>query len=200
MYRYITTELHFQTLSLTGFFSSRKSYPIRRIMSNTIIHLTPLGQDPTVSGYPSRQHWKPNRKLPGLAEHLCGQAGLRCAFPGDLVKKVVIQPDGPHSVQSVERSSSDAEQRKHRYGEIKMFYQCCGSGMFIPDTKFFHSGSQIRIKEFKYYNPKKWFLSSRKYDLGCSSRPDPDHDFYPSRIRGSKRHRIPDPDPQHCVL
>jgi hypothetical protein len=24
--------------------------------------------------------------------------------------------------------------------------------------------------------------------------------FYPSRIQGSKRHRIPDPDPQHCVL
>jgi hypothetical protein len=22
--------------------------------------------------------------------------------------------------------------------------------------------------------------------------------FYPSRIQGSKRHRIPDPDPQHC--
>ncbi len=23
--------------------------------------------------------------------------------------------------------------------------------------------------------------------------------FYPSRIQGSKRHRIPDPDPQHCL-
>ncbi len=59
---------------------------------------------------------------------------------------------------------------------------------------------------------KKWFLSSRKYDKGCSSRiPDPDADFLPiadpgsrgqkgteSRIQGSKRHRIPDPDPQHC--
>jgi hypothetical protein len=22
--------------------------------------------------------------------------------------------------------------------------------------------------------------------------------FYPSRLQGSKRHRIPDPDPQHC--
>jgi hypothetical protein len=30
--------------------------------------------------------------------------------------------------------------------------------------------------------------------------PDPDPDFspIPSRIQGSKRHRIPDPDPQHC--
>jgi hypothetical protein len=24
--------------------------------------------------------------------------------------------------------------------------------------------------------------------------------FYPSRIQGSKRHRISDPDPQHCIL
>jgi hypothetical protein len=29
--------------------------------------------------------------------------------------------------------------------------------------------------------------------------PDPDPDFYPSRIQGSKRQRISDPDPQHCV-
>ena len=30
--------------------------------------------------------------------------------------------------------------------------------------------------------------------------PDPDPDFfYPSRIPGSKGHRIPDPDPQHCL-
>ncbi len=43
------------------------------------------------------------------------------------------------------------------------------------------------------------FLSSKKYDPGCSSRiPDPDADFLPSRIQGSKKHPIPDPDPQHC--
>ncbi len=56
--------------------------------------------------------------------------------------------------------------------------------------------SRIRIKEFKYFNPKKWFLSSKKYDPGCSSRIQI-LTFYPSRIQGSKRHRIPDPDPQH---
>ena len=60
--------------------------------------------------------------------------------------------------------------------------QCCGSGMFIPDPTFFHPGSRIHITEFKYFNPKKktkkWFLSSGKYDPGCSSRiPDPDADF-----------------------
>jgi hypothetical protein len=25
----------------------------------------------------------------------------------------------------------------------------------IPDPNFFHPGSRIRIKEFKYFNPKK---------------------------------------------
>jgi hypothetical protein len=37
--------------------------------------------------------------------------------------------------------------------------------------------------------------------MGCSSRiriPDADLAFFPSRIRGSKRLRIP--DPQHCFL
>jgi hypothetical protein len=44
--------------------------------------------------------------------------------------------------------------------------QCCGSGMFIldPGSEFFPS--RIRIKEFKYFKPKKWFLSSRKYGPG----------------------------------
>ncbi len=77
-----------------------------------------------------------------------------------------------------------------------------GSNFFpsrIPDPNCLHPGSRIRIKEFKYFNPKKWFLSSRKYDPGCSSRIRM-LTFYPSRIQGSKRHRIPDLDPQHCCL
>jgi hypothetical protein len=37
----------------------------------------------------------------------------------------------------------------------------------IPDPSIPDLGSQIRIKEFKYFNPKKWFLSSMKYDPGC---------------------------------
>ncbi len=46
-------------------------------------------------------------------------------------------------------------------------------------------------------------LCSRKYDPGCSFRiPDPDPDFtHPgSRIQGSKRHLIPDPDPQYWFV
>ncbi len=43
------------------------------------------------------------------------------------------------------------------------------------DPTFFHPGSEffpsrIRIEEFKYFNPKKWIQSSRKYEPGCSSR------------------------------
>jgi hypothetical protein len=61
--------------------------------------------------------------------------------------------------------------------------------MFIPDPTFFHPGSRIRIKEFKYFNPKKtkkWFLSYRKYDPGCSSR-IPDPDFLPIPDPGVKK-------------
>jgi len=85
--------------------------------------------------------------------------------------------------------------------------------MFIldPGSDFFFSGSRIQgikdpgsgsaSKEFKYFYPKKLFLSCRKYDLGCSSQiPDPDPDFFQYRIPdpGVKKHRIP--DPQHCIL
>jgi hypothetical protein len=40
----------------------------------------------------------------------------------------------------------------------------------IPDPGSESFPSRILIKEFKYFNPKKWFQSSRKYDLGCSFR------------------------------
>ncbi len=77
----------------------------------------------------------------------------------------------------------------------------------IPDPTFFYPGSRIRTvsipdpgsssKNLSILTPKKakkWFLSSKKYDPGCSSRiPDPDADFLPSRIQGSKRYPIPDP-------
>ncbi len=62
----------------------------------------------------------------------------------------------------------------------------------IPDPNCLHPGSRIRIKEFKYFNPKKWFPSSRKYYSGCSSRiPDPDADFLPIPDPGVKK--APDP-------
>jgi hypothetical protein len=46
------------------------------------------------------------------------------------------------------------------------------------------TGSRIRIsiKEFEYFNPKKWFLSTQKYDPGCPSDPD----FLPIPDPGSR--------------
>jgi hypothetical protein len=76
--------------------------------------------------------------------------------------------------------------------------------MFIPgilDPNFFHPGFHICIIEFNYFNPKKWFLSSRKYDSGCLSHdPDPGSLFFTRpgpRVQESKRHQIP--DPQHWI-
>jgi hypothetical protein len=50
-----------------------------------------------------------------------------------------------------------------------------------------------------HFNPKKWFLSSRKYDPGCSFRIRIQFFFYLSRIKGQKGtgSRFLDPDPQH---
>ncbi len=70
---------------------------------------------------------------------------------------------------------------------------------FVPDlrSEFFPS----RIQDQKYSGPRikelriKDFLSSRKYDLGCSSRIRI-LIFYLSWIQGSKMHRVL--DPQHC--
>ncbi len=72
----------------------------------------------------------------------------------------------------------------------------------IPDQIFFHPGSRIRIKEFKYlqyFNPKKWFLSSRKYDLGCSSSIRI-LTFYTTRIPDPGVNKAPDPGPGTATL
>ncbi len=71
----------------------------------------------------------------------------------------------------------------------KIHGQCCESGVFIldPGSEFFNPGSLLYIKEFKYFKPNYSFISSRKYDPGCSSRI---MIFYRSRIR-----IFPIPDP-----
>jgi hypothetical protein len=56
---------------------------------------------------------------------------------------------------------------------------------FHPGSEFFHPGSRIRIKEFKYFNSKNYFLAPLKHDPGCSS-PIRILILYPSRIRGQK--------------
>jgi hypothetical protein len=59
----------------------------------------------------------------------------------------------------------------------------------IPDRD---PGSRIRIKEFKYFNPK---IVSKLWEIGCGMFiPDPDLDFYyPSRIPGSEVKNLPNP-------
>jgi hypothetical protein len=89
-----------------------------------------------------------------------------------------------------------------------MFIPDPGSDIFpsrIPDPNCLHPGSRILIKEFKYFNPQKskqkWFLSSKKYDPGCSSRiPDPDADFLPSRIPDPGVKKVPNPGSGSATL
>jgi hypothetical protein len=77
---------------------------------------------------------------------------------------------------------------------------CCGSGKFIPDPNFFYPGTRvkkipgswiwirIRIKEFKYFNPK--MVSKLSEILSVMFIPDPDFDFLP----------IPDPGYGSAIL
>ncbi len=68
----------------------------------------------------------------------------------------------------------------------------------IPDPNFFHPGSRICIREFKYFLTKKLFFKLSEIWSGLFI-PDPAHYFLP-RIPGSKRHQIPDPDPQTAKI
>jgi hypothetical protein len=70
---------------------------------------------------------------------------------------------------------------------------------FPPGSEFFHPGSRIRIKELKYFDPKKWFLSSRKYDPDCSSGIRI-LIFYPSRIPDPGVKKAPDPGSSSATL
>jgi hypothetical protein len=74
----------------------------------------------------------------------------------------------------------------------------------IQDPNLLHPGSRIRIKEIKYSYPKKWFLSTQKYDPGCLSRIrilDPDRDFLPIPDSGSKgQKKAPDPGSGSATL
>jgi hypothetical protein len=54
-----------------------------------------------------------------------------------------------------------------------------------PGSEFFPS--RIRIKEFKYFNPKKLFLSSRKYDPEFLPFPDPGAKKAPDPRSGSAK-------------
>ncbi len=109
----------------------------------------------------------------------------------------MVLPSGPTIRTSMSRNPPSATSNMR---PIFVPDFTCGKSNFsitffsVADPKCL---SRIRTKEFRYFNPKKWFLSSRKYDSDFSSRIRI-LTFYPSRIQGSKRHRIP--DPQHWLL
>jgi hypothetical protein len=81
---------------------------------------------------------------------------------------------------------------------------------WIPDPNFFHPGSRISdpwSKRLPDPHPHQRIVSELSEIWSGMFIPDPDLDFYPSRIpvpgfRGQKGtgSRIPDPDPQHCGL
>jgi hypothetical protein len=60
---------------------------------------------------------------------------------------------------------------------------------------------RIRFVEFKYFLPKKLFLSSRKYDPGCLSRIQKSGFFHHPRSRilipAPRVKKASDPNPQH---
>jgi hypothetical protein len=63
-----------------------------------------------------------------------------------------------------------------------------GSDFFpyrIPDQNFFHPGSRIHRKEFKYFNPKKMFFMLSEI-WSWLFIPDPDPDFLPIPDPGSR--------------
>ncbi len=45
-----------------------------------------------------------------------------------------------------------------------------GSYVFHPRSYVFHPRSRNRLGEFKYFNPKKWFLSNQNPDPGLKTR------------------------------
>ncbi len=78
-----------------------------------------------------------------------------------------------------------------KQGNTKLDMQCLRIWDIYPGSEFFPS--RILTKEFQYFNPKEWFLSSRKYDSGWRSRIRI-LTFYPSRISDpGSRGQTPDP-------
>ncbi len=78
-----------------------------------------------------------------------------------------------------------------------------GSDFFpsrIPDPNCLHPGSSSKNLSILTQNkPKKWFLSSKKYDPGCSSRIRM-LTFYPSQIPDPGVKKAPDPGSGSATL
>ncbi len=124
---------------------------------------------------------------------------------GDDGDRVVSASSSSESEEEEERVAVDvalmlsSTSCKKCVAEPELFRQCCGSGLFFSNPNFCPSRIPDLHQRIPVFEPKKLFLNSRKYHPGCSSRIRI-LIFYPSRIPGSKRHRIPDPDPQQSFF
>ncbi len=74
----------------------------------------------------------------------------------------------------------------------------CGSGLFIPDPNFSHPWSRIRIKEFKYFNPKN--VSKLRNMIRVVSSRIRILIFYPSWIPDPGVKKAPDPGSGSATL
>ncbi len=99
---------------------------------------------------------------------------------------------------------------EHRDGRITNVASVADPGCLsrIPDPNCLHPESRIRIEELKYFNPKKWFLSSKKNMIWVVHPASRIRmlTFYPSRIPdpgvkkmtpnpGSATLNVAEPDP-----
>ncbi len=73
-------------------------------------------------------------------------------------------------------------------------YFCSNNFHKLVNYFIFKMPKKKIFKELQNILPKKWSLSSQKYGFGIRDR---QKIYSGSRIPGSKRHRIP--DPQHCL-
>ncbi len=71
----------------------------------------------------------------------------------------------------------------------------------LSRIRIFHSGSRVKKAPdpgSRIPKPPKITPSFRKYNPGCLFR-IPNLDFFPFRIKDSRKHRVPDSGPQYCL-
>ncbi len=131
-----------------------------------------------------------------IGEHKCKACLYNCS-PGRSVcsgRYLQLRSRLPYARQRTEYHRDIAKQRMYLLSPHLLWSLFCSVAdlgclsripifsISDPGSEFFPS--RIRIKERKYFNPKKLFLSTRKFDLGFSSRIRIRIlSFYPSRIR-----------------
>ncbi len=99
----------------------------------------------------------------------------------------LLKPTFPQGPQL----DSKASWIKYKYGTVQ--YGVADPGCLYR-TEIFHPESESASKK-SIFN-KKIVSKSRKYDPGCSSRIS-DPDIFSIPDPGTKKHRFPDPGPQH---